>query len=71
MGSFLPILVLVGGQFWPPLAVVLAGGVGGSTLLAWTFTPAAYALLSKWRELRRTKTQTAPAAEINPLMAAV
>jgi multidrug efflux pump subunit AcrB len=71
MGSFLPILVLVGGQFWPPLAVVLAGGVGGSTLLAWTFTPAVYALLSKWRELRRTKTQTAPAAEINPLMAAV
>lgn len=28
-----------GGDFWPPLAVVLIGGVGGSTLLALLFTP--------------------------------
>ncbi len=28
IGSFLPLLILVGGQFWPPLAIVLAGGVG-------------------------------------------
>ncbi|MFQ3577384.1 MAG: efflux RND transporter permease subunit [Verrucomicrobiia bacterium] len=47
IGSFLPLLVFVGGQFWPPLAVVLAGGVGGSTLLAWLFTPAAYLLIRK------------------------
>jgi multidrug efflux pump subunit AcrB len=46
IGSFLPLLVLIGGQFWPPLAIVLAGGVGGSTLLAMTFTPAMYRLLS-------------------------
>jgi len=45
MASFLPILFLVGGQFWPPLAVVLAGGVGGSTLLALLFTPAAFRLM--------------------------
>lgn len=47
IGSFLPILFLIGGQFWPPLAVVLAGGVGGSTLLAWTFIPAAFRLISR------------------------
>lgn len=45
MGSFLPLLIFIGGQFWPPLAIVLAGGVGGSTLLAMTFTPAMYKLL--------------------------
>lgn len=49
MGSFVPILVLVGGQFWPPLAVALAGGVGGSTLLAWLFTPAAFLLMRRFR----------------------
>ncbi len=46
IGSFLPLLIFIGGQFWPPLAIVLAGGVGGSTLLAMTFTPAMYRLLS-------------------------
>ncbi|MGI9244670.1 MAG: efflux RND transporter permease subunit [Verrucomicrobiales bacterium] len=46
IGSFLPLLILIGGQFWPPLAIVLAGGVGGSTLLAMTFTPAMYRLLA-------------------------
>lgn len=34
IGSFLPLLILIGGQFWPPLAIVLAGGVGGATFLA-------------------------------------
>ena len=45
MGSFLPLLLLIGGDFWPPLAIVLAGGVIGSTLLAFFFVPAAYRLL--------------------------
>lgn len=48
IGSFLPLLIFVGGEFWPPLAIVLAGGVGGSTLLAMVFTPAAYRLLQKF-----------------------
>jgi multidrug efflux pump subunit AcrB len=42
---YLPLLLFIGGEFWPPLAVVLAGGVGGSTFLAISFTPAAYRLL--------------------------
>ncbi len=47
VGSFLPLLILVGGDFWPPLAIVLAGGVLGSTLLAIFYTPALFALLPK------------------------
>lgn len=52
IGSFLPLLILIGGQFWPPLAIVLAGGVGGATFLAAVFTPAAYRLIvaRKYRE---------------------
>jgi Cu/Ag efflux pump CusA len=38
------LLLVVGGDFWPPLAVVLAGGVVGSTLLAVLFVPAVYRL---------------------------
>lgn len=45
IGSFLPLLILIGGQFWPPLAIVLAGGVGGATFLAATFSPSMYRLL--------------------------
>ena len=46
IGSFLPLLIFIGGQFWPPLAIVLAGGVVGSTLLAFTFTPAMFLLFA-------------------------
>ncbi len=45
MSSFLPLLLLIGGEFWPPLAVVLFWGVGGSTLLALFFTPILYTFL--------------------------
>ncbi len=42
--GFVPLL-LSGGEFWPPLAVAIAGGVIGATLLALYFVPAAYYLL--------------------------
>lgn len=42
IGSFLPLLLIIGGEFWPPLAIVLAGGVGGATLIAFTLTPVLY-----------------------------
>ena len=41
--GFLPLL-LSGGDFWPPLAVVIAGGVGLSAFLGLFFTPALYRL---------------------------
>jgi multidrug efflux pump subunit AcrB len=44
MAGFLP-LILGGGGFWPPLAVSIAGGVSGATLLALFFIPSAYLLV--------------------------
>ena len=44
VAGFLP-LILGGGGFWPPMAIAIAGGVGGATLLALFFAPAAYVLM--------------------------
>ena len=44
IAGFLPLL-MSGGGFWPPLAVTIAGGVGGATVLALCFSPSAYILL--------------------------
>ena len=49
-GGFIP-LILAGGDFWPPLAVVIAGGVIGATLIALLYIPATYVLL---KGLQRT-----------------
>ena len=46
MAGFTP-LVLAGGGFWPPLAIAIAGGVGGATLMALTLAPAAYLILHR------------------------
>ncbi|MDY6783991.1 MAG: efflux RND transporter permease subunit [Cyanobacteriota bacterium] len=46
MVGFIPLLVS-GGVFWQPLAIAIAGGVGGSPILALYFTPAAYVLLHR------------------------
>ena len=49
-------LVLAGGAFWPPVAVAIGGGVLGATLLALTFVPASFALLTARRADRVTET---------------
>lgn len=41
IGGFVPLLV-GGGTFWPPLAMVIAGGVGGATILAAVLVPCVY-----------------------------
>ncbi|MEO1496571.1 MAG: efflux RND transporter permease subunit [Planctomycetota bacterium] len=43
IAGFMP-LILGGGGFWPPMAVTIAGGVGGATLLALVFVPCGYVL---------------------------
>jgi len=48
MAGFAP-LVIAGGGFWPPLAVAIAGGVGGATILALYFVPASHLLLGGCR----------------------
>ncbi|MEN1727842.1 MAG: efflux RND transporter permease subunit [Pseudomonadota bacterium] len=42
IGGFVPLLLFSGGSFWPPLAVVIAGGMGFSLILTMFFTPLAY-----------------------------
>ncbi len=44
MAGFAP-LILGGGEFWPPLAVSIAGGVAGATILALYFVPSLYLTL--------------------------
>jgi len=50
--GFLP-LVLSGGGFWPPLAISIAGGVVGATLLALTFVPTAHMVMANPAMLKR------------------
>jgi multidrug efflux pump subunit AcrB len=47
IAGFIP-LFLDGGEFWSPLAICVAGGVGGATLLALFFVPCAYLLIVRW-----------------------
>ena len=51
VAGFMPLLLMTGGDFWPPLAIVIAGGVGLSGLLSLILTPVAYRLMSRlWKE---------------------
>ena len=50
VGGFVPLLVFSGGDFWPPLAIVIAGGVLFSITLSLLFTPAMYRLVCSWRQ---------------------
>jgi len=42
--GFMP-LIVAGGGIWPPMAIVIAGGVFGATLLALVLAPAGYRIL--------------------------
>jgi Cu/Ag efflux pump CusA len=53
MAGFTP-LILDGGQFWPPLAVAIGGGVLGATLLGLAFVPSAHLLLTRGKAPRRS-----------------
>ena len=44
IAGFIP-LFLDGGEFWPPLAICIAGGVVGTTLFAIFFVPCTYLML--------------------------
>jgi multidrug efflux pump subunit AcrB len=49
MAGFVPILFDKSG-FWPPLAIIVVGGLGGTTLLALYLLPAAYLLIRRWNQ---------------------
>lgn len=44
--GFFPLMIDPTG-FWPPLAIAIAGGLGGATQLALSFIPAAHLLISE------------------------
>ena len=46
VAGFIPLLLL-GSDFWSPLAICVAGGVGGATILALYFVPCAYLLMKQ------------------------
>ncbi len=54
IAGFTP-LWLDGGDFWPPLAIAIAGGVGGATFLALCFVPCLYLMLGKSSVNRSTR----------------
>ncbi|MEQ8790487.1 MAG: efflux RND transporter permease subunit [Pirellulaceae bacterium] len=63
MVGFAP-LILDGGGFWPPLAVSIAGGVGGATLLALLLIPSAY-ILVMCRRCPLTSHTESPSLEVD------
>jgi multidrug efflux pump subunit AcrB len=63
--GFLP-LILGGGGFWPPLAITIAGGVGGATFLALYFVPSLHLLLFARTKARQRQENTIVAAQIPP-----
>ncbi len=56
IAGFVP-LIMSGGLFWRPLAVAIAGGITGSSIMALYFVPAVYSLIyrSKRTSARRDK----------------
>lgn len=51
IAGFMP-LILAGGGFWPPMAIAIAGGVVGCTILALLFVPAAFGWLARMKYSR-------------------
>jgi len=49
VGGLVPLLLFSDGSFWPPLAVVIAGGVGFSVILSLVFTPTIVAAFQRYR----------------------
>ena len=68
MAGFAP-LIIAGGGFWPPLAITIAGGVGGATILALIFVPSAYVIL-KCPKLTEAQSRMVQNADFKPLVPA-
>jgi multidrug efflux pump subunit AcrB len=56
--GFIP-LILDRTGFWPPLAIAIAGGLGGATLLALYYIPAAHLLMGR-RQRRQQRSRPGP-----------
>ena len=57
IAGFIPLLIS-GGPFWRPLAIAIAGGISGSSILALYFVPAVYLMIKrKSRKENKSKSQ--------------
>ncbi len=54
IAGFIPLLVS-GGPFWRPLAIAIAGGISGSSILALYFVPAVYLIIKRSEKKRSEK----------------
>ncbi|MGB5970117.1 MAG: efflux RND transporter permease subunit [Spirulinaceae cyanobacterium] len=59
IAGFIPLLVS-GGPFWQPLAIAIAGGISGSSLLALYFVPAVYLIIKGKPKPHQFKRQYEP-----------
>ncbi|MEO1685499.1 MAG: efflux RND transporter permease subunit [Cyanobacteria bacterium J06631_12] len=57
IAGFVPLLIS-GGPFWRPLAIAIAGGISGASLLALYFVPAAYVLIYRPKKQPQRTTRT-------------
>lgn len=64
IGGFVP-LILFGGTFWPPLATAIAGGVGGSAILALYTVPAVYQAITRRQPQASNEAKVEAKAEAN------
>ncbi len=55
--GFVPLMFDATG-FWPPLAICIAGGLGGTTLMALYFVPSIYLLMTRkqWKQVQGSQT---------------
>ncbi|MEL7508797.1 MAG: efflux RND transporter permease subunit [Cyanobacteria bacterium J06554_1] len=59
IAGFVPLLIS-GGPFWRPLAIAIAGGITGSSVMALYFVPAAYALIYRRKRTRAINKKQPP-----------
>lgn len=62
IAGFFP-LIMAGGGFWPPMAIAIAGGVVGCTLLALVFVPSAFAWIMKKKCILASSYESEDAAD--------
>ncbi|MEM7063694.1 MAG: efflux RND transporter permease subunit [Cyanobacteria bacterium P01_B01_bin.77] len=59
IAGFVP-LIISGGLFWRPLAVAIAGGITGSSIMALYFVPAVYSLIYRQKQKSTEKDSYPP-----------
>ncbi len=68
IAGFLPLLI-AGGGFWPPMAIAIAGGVVGCTLLALIFVPSSFGWITRSKQLPigPVESQALPTSRASPI----